>query len=108
MKLIRFGERGKEKPGIIQDDKWFDVSQFVKDYNEDFFAKDGINHVRKIVSENKFPEINTNERLGCPVKRFSKIIFIGLNYAKHARETNAVIPKAYSIFQINNACFRTK
>ena len=36
MKLLRFAERRKEKPGIIQNDKWFDVSQFVKDYDEDF------------------------------------------------------------------------
>lgn len=98
MKLIRFGNPGKEKPGIIQDNKWFDVSQFVKDYDEDFFANDGINQLRKIVSENQFPEIETNERLGCPVKRPSKIICIGLNYAKHAQETNAAIPKEPILF----------
>ncbi len=98
MKLIRFGKPGKEKPGIIQDNKWFDVSKFVKDYDEDFFANDGINQLRKIVSENQFPEIKTNERLGCPVKRPSKIICIGLNYAKHAQETNAAIPKEPILF----------
>lgn len=98
MKLIRFGETGKEKPGIIQDNKWFDVSQFVKDYDEDFFANDGINQLEKIISENKFPEISINERLGCPVRRPSKIICIGLNYAKHAKETNAAIPEEPILF----------
>jgi len=98
MKLIRFGEAGKEKPGIIQDEKWFDVSQFVKDYDEDFFANDGINELQRIVSENKFVEINTNERLGCPVRKPSKIICIGLNYAKHAKETNAAIPQEPILF----------
>jgi 2-keto-4-pentenoate hydratase/2-oxohepta-3-ene-1,7-dioic acid hydratase in catechol pathway len=98
MKLIRFGETGKEKPGIIQDNKCFDVSQLVKDYDEDFFANDGINQLRKIVLKNKFPQINKNERLGCPVKKPSKIICIGLNYAQHAKETNAAIPKEPILF----------
>lgn len=98
MKLIRFGEQGKEKPGIIQNDKRFDVSPFVKDYDEDFFANDGINQLRKIISENTFFEIDKKERLGCPIKRPSKIICIGLNYTKHAKETNAAIPKEPILF----------
>lgn len=98
MKLIRFGQAGKEKPGIIVDNKWFDVSSFIKDYDEDFFANDGINQLRKIVAENKLLEVDSNQRLGCPVYKPSKVICIGLNYAKHAKETGAQVPKEPIIF----------
>ena len=98
MKLIRFGEPGKEKPGIIISEKWFDVSAFIKDYDETFFSDDGIFHLEKIVAENSLPEINVHQRLGCPVAKPSKIICIGLNYAKHAKETNANVPKEPIIF----------
>lgn len=98
MKLIRFGEPGKEKPGIIKEDKWYDVSSFVKDYDEDFFANDGIEKLRKIIAENNLPEVDSNQRLGCPVHKPSKVICIGLNYAKHAKETNAQIPKEPILF----------
>lgn len=98
MKLIRFGEPGKEKPGIAIEDKWYDVSSLIKDYDEDFFANDGINQLKKILSENKLPEVDSNQRLGCPVCKPSKVICIGLNYAKHAKETGAQVPKEPIIF----------
>ena len=98
MKLIRFGEPGKEKPGIIISEKCFDVSEFIKDYDETFFRDDGIFHLEKIVAESSLPEINVHQRLGCPVAKPSKIICIGLNYAKHAKETNANVPKEPIIF----------
>lgn len=98
MKLIRFGQPGKEKPGMIINNKWYDVSSFIKDYDEDFFANDGINQLKKIVAGNKLPEVAGNQRLGCPVYKPSKVICIGLNYAKHARETGAQVPKEPIIF----------
>lgn len=98
MKLIRFGQPGKEKPGIILDNKRYDVSSFIKDYDEDFFANDGINQLREIAAKNKLPEADAAQRLGCPVCKPSKVICIGLNYAKHAKETNAAIPKEPIIF----------
>jgi len=97
MKLIRVGEPGNEKPAVIIEDKWFDVSDFVKDYDEDFFAN-GILPLEKIIAENTLPEIGRHQRLGCPVYKPSKIICIGLNYAKHAKETNANVPKEPIIF----------
>ena len=98
MKLIRFGEPGRELPGIIIGEKRYDVSLFFKDYDEDFFSGNGIEKLRKIISENKLPEIDSNQRLGCPVCKPSKIICIGLNYAKHAKETNAAVPKEPILF----------
>ncbi len=98
MKLIRFGASGQEKPGIIEGEKWYDVSSFIKDYDEDFFAIDGISQLEKIIAENKLPEADSNQRLGCPIYKPSKVICIGLNYAKHAKETGAQVPKEPIIF----------
>lgn len=98
MKLIRFGQPRNEKPGIIINDKRYDVSSFIKDYDEDFFANDGLVQLEKVISENKLTEVSADERLGCPVSKPSKVICIGLNYAKHAKETNAPVPKEPIIF----------
>ena len=98
MKLIRFGEAGKEKPGVIIDEKKLDVSSFVRDYDEDFFVNDGIRNLETIVAENQLKEIDSKTRLGAPVYKPSKIICIGLNYAKHAQETNATPPKEPILF----------
>ncbi|MDQ2718659.1 MAG: fumarylacetoacetate hydrolase family protein [Bacteroidota bacterium] len=97
MKLIRVGQPGKEKPAIIIDDKWYDTSSLIKDYNEDFFANDGINRLKDL-DKNILTEIDQAKRMGSPVSRPSKLICIGLNYAKHAKETNASVPKEPIIF----------
>lgn len=96
MKLIRFGTPDNEKPGIIVGEKWLDASQFIHDYDEDFFAYGGIETLEK--QRHTLPEVDSNQRLGCPVFNPSKIICIGLNYAKHVRETNAPLPKEPVIF----------
>ena len=94
MKLIRYGHFGKEKTGIIINDVKYDTSAFGEDYNETFFENDGINRLKTFINKNegKLPVINDAERLGSPIARPSKIVCVGLNYAKHAKETGAVIP----------------
>lgn len=99
MKLIRFGEAGKEKPGILIGEKRFDVSSIVKDYNETFFEENGLEKLKKALESNPvLPEVDANVRLGSPVARPSKIICIGLNYVDHCLETNAPIPTEPIIF----------
>ena len=100
MKLIRFGQKGAEKPGIVIDDKWYDASSFGEDYNEHFFESDGITRLQQFVEENKgsLPEVSKDTRLGVPFTRPSKIVCIGLNYADHAKETNATPPSEPVIF----------
>ena len=100
MKLIRFGELNKEKPGVHIDGVNHDVSAFIQDYNESFFENNGLEALAKIIKDNKdqLPVVPENTRLGSPVARPSKIVCIGLNYAKHAKETNAPIPKEPIIF----------
>ncbi|HOV44757.1 MAG TPA: fumarylacetoacetate hydrolase family protein, partial [Ferruginibacter sp.] len=100
MKLIRFGEFEKEKPGVIMNDKWLDVSEFITDYDERFFEEERLLQLKKILSEKQknLKPINKNTRLGPPVARPSKIICIGLNYIDHAKETGAAIPLEPIIF----------
>ncbi|HSD08904.1 fumarylacetoacetate hydrolase family protein [Flavobacterium sp.] len=99
MKLIRFGEAGKEKPGLLINDKRIDVSSIVTDYNESFFENDGIEKLKQALKNNtSFPEVSDEVRLGSPVARPSKIICIGLNYVDHCEETGAAIPDEPIIF----------
>ena len=99
MKLIRFGQPGKEKPGILIGEKRLDVSSLVDDYNESFFENNGLDKLSAaIIGNNSFPEVSQNIRLGSPVARPSKIICIGLNYVDHCIETNAPIPQEPIIF----------
>ncbi len=89
MKLIRFGDPHKEKPGIILNNKRYDVSSFGEDYDEDFFETDGPARLELwLTSEHhELPRITSSVRLGPPVSRPSKIVCIGFNYKDHARET---------------------
>ena len=98
MKLIRFGQPGEEKPGIEVDGKRYDVSHLVSDYDEDFFAGDGLDSLRKDFDASSATEISSHIRLGEPVKRPGKIICIGLNYRKHAEESGMAIPTEPVVF----------
>ena len=99
MKLIRFGNEGQEKPGIIINDTWYDVSGVVTDYNEAFFANNDIKKLQEAVAAGtSFPVVEPSTRLGSVVARPSKIICIGLNYVDHCLETNAPIPTEPILF----------
>lgn len=99
MKLIRFGEPGKEKPGVILGEKRFDLSSIIADYNEAFFESNGLQKLKTaLTNTSSFPEVNAAVRLGAPVARPSKIICIGLNYVDHCIETNSPIPVEPIIF----------
>ncbi|MDA9157165.1 fumarylacetoacetate hydrolase family protein [Flavobacteriaceae bacterium] len=101
MKLIRFGEIGNEKPGVQLDNgDWIDVSAFGQDYNEAFFGGDGIEQLKKwvITSASQCPVVDPKIRLGVPLVRPSKIVCVGLNYAKHAAESGMDIPKEPVLF----------
>lgn len=100
MKLIRFGPVDEEKTGILIDGVMYDTSAFGEDYDETFFATGGIQRLLSFISSNNgnLPVVANDVRLGSPVARPSKIICIGLNYADHAKETNAAIPKEPILF----------
>ena len=101
MKLIRFGEINKEKPGVLlPDGTKIDVSKFVNDYDEKFFGNQGIEKLNKWLEKNhdSCPVIDNDNRLGSPLFRPSKIVCVGLNYAKHAKESGMDVPEEPVLF----------
>ncbi|HEY9487915.1 MAG TPA: fumarylacetoacetate hydrolase family protein [Chryseosolibacter sp.] len=100
MKLLRFGEEGKEKPGILLDNEIIDVSSFGEDFGETFFTNEGISRLSSWVESRRssLPKVDKKVRLGTPFTRPSKIICIGLNYSKHAAESKMPLPKEPIIF----------
>ena len=101
MKLIRFGTINKEKPGILlPDGTKLDVSAFVSDYNEDFFGDHGIEKLQTWLDKNQdlCPIIEDTIRWGAPLARPSKIVCVGLNYAKHAAESGMEVPQEPVLF----------
>lgn len=101
MKLIRFGEAGKEKPGVqLPNGNRIDVSTFGEDYTEQFFETDGIERLEKWLktNESKCAQVSEETRLGSPICRPSKLVCIGLNYAKHAAEAGMKVPSEPVLF----------
>jgi 2-keto-4-pentenoate hydratase/2-oxohepta-3-ene-1,7-dioic acid hydratase in catechol pathway len=101
MKLIRFGKPGHEKSGLLLGDGTrIDASGFGDSWGERFFESDGLRRLSAWAETHaaKAPRVAASERLGPPITRPSKIVCIGLNYADHARETNAKIPEEPVIF----------
>ncbi len=101
MKLIRFGNIENERPGVHLDNgQKIDVSDFGSDYDEKFFGTDGPKKLKEWLSyhQEKCPKINDNLRLGPPICRPSKIVCVGLNYAKHAQESGMEVPSEPVLF----------
>jgi 2,4-diketo-3-deoxy-L-fuconate hydrolase len=101
MRLIRFGQRGQEKPGLLlKDGSRIDASAFGSDYDEAFFGGGGLAKLDSWLRKNasSAARVAPSVRLGSPVCRPSKIICIGLNYRDHAAETKAEAPKEPVLF----------
>lgn len=100
MKLFRFGELGKEKPGVLISGKKYDASAFGEDYGETFFETDGLARLQTWLSKNQasLPLVNEDARIGSCFQRPSKIICVGLNYTKHAFESKMPLPPEPIIF----------
>lgn len=98
MKLIRFGNYKKEKPGLLDaQGKRRDCSAHVTEFNADFFANGGLAELRALNPES-LPEVPTDVRWGSPVARPGKVICIGLNYRDHAAESGMEVPKEPIVF----------
>lgn len=101
MRLIRFDELGRERPGILAPDgRRLDVSAFGEDWNEAFFGSDGLARLQAWMDDHAeaCPVVPDDARLASCVARPSKIICIGLNYIDHARETGATPPQEPVLF----------
>jgi 2,4-diketo-3-deoxy-L-fuconate hydrolase len=101
MKLIRFGESGRERPGLqLRDGSRLDAAAFGADYDEAFFAGDGLRRLREWAAHEAAgaPRVPADVRLGPPICRPSKIVCVGLNFRDHAAETGVDIPREPVLF----------
>jgi 2-keto-4-pentenoate hydratase/2-oxohepta-3-ene-1,7-dioic acid hydratase in catechol pathway len=100
MRLIRFGQAGAEKPGVIIGETRKDLSGHFSDWDRTFFRNDGLARLAEILKDPaSLPDVSADERLGAPVARPGKVICIGLNYSDHARESGMPIPEEPIVFQ---------
>jgi len=98
LKLVRFGSKGKEKPGVIDKGGVVrDVSSLVPDFTPETISPSLLRMLKK-ADLSALPAAPKNARLGAPLARTGHFVAIGLNYADHAAETGAPIPKEPIIF----------
>jgi ureidoglycolate lyase len=98
MKLVRYGEAGKEKPGILDAHGAVrDLSGHVRDIDGAAISEQGLAKLRGLDVEG-LPKVGGNPRLGAPIANVPKLICIGLNYADHAKESNLPIPAEPVVF----------
>jgi 2-keto-4-pentenoate hydratase/2-oxohepta-3-ene-1,7-dioic acid hydratase in catechol pathway len=98
MKLLRYGPKGQEKPGLLDAaGKIRDLSAVVADINPETLAPASLEKLRKL-DPASLPAVSGQPRLGVPLIQIPKVICIGLNYTDHAKETGAAIPKEPIIF----------
>jgi 2,4-diketo-3-deoxy-L-fuconate hydrolase len=92
MKLVRYGEKGAEKPGLIdKSGQLRDLSAHVRDLDGEAYSPASLKKLAAI-DPASLPAVAGKPRLGAPVTGISKFVAIGLNYADHAKETGAAIP----------------
>jgi 2-keto-4-pentenoate hydratase/2-oxohepta-3-ene-1,7-dioic acid hydratase in catechol pathway len=98
MKLLRVGQKGKEKPAILdQDKKIRDLSSLIKDLNPDHLNFKTISELKKIDLKS-LPELSTSERIGPCITKPGKFVAIGLNFSDHAAESNLPVPSEPIMF----------
>ena len=98
MKLLRVGDKGKEKPAVLdKNNKIRDISSHIKDLNPDYLNFETISKLKNLDLE-KLPEIMNSLRIGACVNKPGKFVAIGLNYSDHAKETGAKTPSEPIVF----------
>ena len=98
MKLVRYGEQGREKPGMLDAEGAIrDLAEAVDDIAGDVLTTKELARLRTLDTAS-LPKVNGNPRLGAPVGRVGKLVCVGLNYADHARESGQPVPEQPVIF----------
>ncbi|MGA1538186.1 MAG: fumarylacetoacetate hydrolase family protein [bacterium] len=106
MKLVRYGAKGKELPGIIDSDgNLRSLAGLINERSEQFLSDKGLAELGRM-NLSKLPLVPGKPRFGCPVANVSKFVAIGLNYTDHAKETNSPIPKEPIIFMKTLNCLQ--
>ena len=98
MKLLRVGEKGKEKPAILDaDGKITDISSLINDLNPENLNFETMSKIQS-ADTSSLPELSSNQRVGSCITSPGKFVAIGLNYSDHAAEVGADIPKEPIMF----------
>ena len=98
MKLLRVGEKGKEKPAILDINNVIrDLSSIIKDFDPENLKIDTISKLKNLNLET-LPEIKSSERIGACINKPGKFVAIGLNYSDHAKETGLKTPTEPIVF----------
>ena len=98
MKLLRVGEKGKEKPAILDaDGKIRDISSHINDLNPENLNFETMSKIQS-ADTSSLPELSSNQRVGSCITSPGKFVAIGLNYSDHAAEVGADIPKEPIMF----------
>jgi len=104
MKLVRFGEYGQERPGVLDGrGKIRDLSGVVEDLSGASLGRESLSRIKSVDPET-LPLVEGNPRLGAPVGVVPKFLGIGLNYRDHAEETGMPIPEAPIVFAKASSC----
>ncbi|UKY48585.1 fumarylacetoacetate hydrolase family protein [Streptomyces inhibens] len=100
MKLLRLGDRGRERPAVLDGGgRFLDLSGLTTDIDGGFLASGGLERARAAVEAGALPELDARGlRTGAPVARPGKVVCIGLNYRDHAAETGAAVPQRPVVF----------
>ena len=106
MKLVRYGQPGKEKPGLIDaNGKLRDLSAVVPDIGPGQLGDAALARLRKLKAD-KLPLVKGSPRMGCPVAGVGKFVAIGLNYSDHAAEAGMPIPAEPIVFMKATSCIQ--
>ena len=98
MKLLRYGNKGAERPGVLDaDNKIRDISSITTDIDGEFLAGDRFEKLKR-TDVSSFPLVEGSQRIAEPVAGVGKFICIGLNYADHAAESGAEVPSEPVMF----------
>ena len=106
MKLVRYGQSGKEKPGLVDAaGQLRDLSGVVGDIGPDQLNDKVLAKLAKLKTD-KLPLVKGKPRMGCPVANIGKFVAIGLNYTDHAKEAGMPIPTEPVIFMKTTSCIQ--
>ena len=104
MKLLRVGQKGKEKPAALdKDGKIRDISSYVKDLNPDHLNFENISRLQS-ADLSSLPELSSSERIGSCITKPGKFIGIGLNFSDHAAESGLPVPSEPIMFMKATSC----
>jgi 2,4-diketo-3-deoxy-L-fuconate hydrolase len=106
MKLVRYGQAGKEKPGLIDDNGQLrDLSAAIGDLGPEQLGNAALGKLGKLRTD-KLPLVRGKPRYGCPIAQVGKFIAIGLNYSDHAAESGMPIPAEPVVFMKATSCIQ--